>query len=459
MYQMNFSQPAKVHFIGIGGISMSGLAELLLDRGFAVSGSDSHESALTGRLREKGAEVMIGQRAENVKEDVDVVVYTAAVHPDNPEYQEAERRNLPILSRAELLGQIMRNYRQAVAIAGTHGKTTTTSMISEICLTAGVDPTITVGGMLPAIGGNIRIGGPDCFIAEACEYTNSFLQFAPTIGVILNIRADHLDFFKDLDDIRHSFRRFAELLPADGCLVISGEIENLSEITEGLPCKIVTFGLDGDVDYQAVNIRYDEMACGRFEVLRKRESLGEFAVSVPGEHNVKNALAAIAACEELGLKPDRIRDGLVKYTGVGRRFEKKGERDGVRIYDDYAHHPDEITATLTMARNIQKNKLWCIFQPHTYSRTKALLPEFAEALSLADEVVLADIYAARETDTLGVSSEDIAVLLREKGVPARFLKTFEEIEKYVLANCKAGDLLITMGAGDIVKVGENLLLR
>ena len=462
MYQMNFKKPQAVHFIGIGGISMSGLAEILMKEGFTVSGSDAKESQLTEILREKGARICIGQRAENITDEVEVVVYTAAIHPDNPEYQEAVSRGLPLLSRAELLGQIMKNYDEAIAIAGTHGKTTTTSMVSEICLKADLDPTITVGGMLPSIGGNIRIGSSGCFIAEACEYTNSFLNFFPTIAVILNIREDHLDFFKDLQDIRNSFRRFAALTPERGLVVISGEIENLEEITEGLSCDVVTFGLEEDggkakYTYTAKDLAFHGEEGSSFMVLKKGEPFGSFRLKVPGRHNVANALAAIAVADRLGLSPETIAEGLYAYTGVDRRFQKKGERDGYVIYDDYAHHPDEIEATLRMANQVKKGKLWCVFQPHTYTRTKALLPEFAEALSLADEVILADIYAARETDTLGVSSEDIVRLLKEKGTSARYLPTFPEIEKFIREHCGQNDMCITMGAGDVVKVGENLL--
>ena len=467
MYQMNFEKPQAVHFIGIGGISMSGLAEILMKEGFSVSGSDAHESPLTKILEEKGAVVYIGQRAENITDKVEVVVYTAAIHPDNPEYAEAVRRGLPLLSRAELLGQIMKNYDQAIAIAGTHGKTTTTSMVSEVCMRAGLDPTITVGGMLHSIGGNIRIGSSACFIAEACEYTNSFLSFFPSIAVILNIREDHLDFFKDLDDIRASFRRFASLVPEKGLVVIGGEIDNWQGIVEGLPSQVVTFGFvneekgrqPGAFTYMADHVELLGEGGSRFEVWKKGELLGTFRLHVPGIHNVSNALAAIAVTDHLGVPVKEIAEGLSGYTGVERRFEKKGEKNGVAIYDDYAHHPDEIEATLRMANQVKKGTLWCVFQPHTYSRTKALLPEFAEALSLADEVILADIYAARETDTLGVSSEDIVRILQEKGKSARFLPTFPEIEKFIEEHARQNDMLITMGAGDVVKVGENLLAR
>lgn len=457
MYQIDFKKPQTIHFIGIGGISMSGLAEILLKAGFSVSGSDAHESALTERLEKKGARIFYNQCAENVRDGIDVVVYTAAIHPDNPEYAEAVSRGLPMLSRAELLGQMMKNYSQAVAVSGTHGKTTTTSMLTEILLAADVNPTISVGGILHSIGGNIRVGSHDVFVTEACEYTNSFLSFFPTLEVILNIEEDHLDFFHDLDDIRHSFRLFAEKLDADGLLVINSDISDYQEICQGLPCRIVTFGHAADSDYRAADISYDDFARAQFTLLEHGEAVGEIRLGVPGEHNVYNALAAIAAAKAMGISDEAIAGGLEAFVGTERRFQKKGEIAGVTIIDDYAHHPQEIAVTLDAAKHYPHQKLWCVFQPHTYTRTKAFLDEFAEALSAADEVILADIYAARETDTLGVSSRDIAERLEKLGTPVQYFHTFDEIETFILSNCSTGDLLITMGAGDIVKVGERLL--
>lgn len=457
MYQIDFNKPQAVHFIGIGGISMSGLAEILLKEGFRVSGSDAHESTLTKQLEADGARIFYGQRAENIEDGMDVVVYTAAIHPDNPEYAEAVRRGIPMMSRAELLGQLMKNYRHAVAIAGTHGKTTTTSMVTEILLAADTDPTISVGGILHSIGGNIRVGGSDLFVTEACEYTNSFLSFFPTMEVILNVEADHLDFFKDLADIRHSFRLFAEELPADGLLIISSDIKNYQELTDGLQCRVVTVGHQAGSDYAAEDVVYDEFARPSFTVVKHGEPLGTVHLGVPGEHNVYNALAAVAASRAMDIPMEAIIKGLEGFTGTERRFEKKGEIGGVTIIDDYAHHPQEIAATLKAAKNYPHKKLWCVFQPHTYTRTKAFLEDFAEALSHADEVILADIYAARETDTLGISSRDIAVRMEKLGAKVHYFPTFDEIETFILEKCSSGDLLITMGAGDIVKVGERLL--
>ena len=457
MYEIDFKTPLHVHFIGIGGISMSGLAEILLDQGFHITGSDAKESPLTDHLERMGASVFYGQRASNIQDGTDLVVYTAAIHPDNPEYAAAVEKGIPMLTRAELLGQIMRNYQMPIAISGTHGKTTTTSMASHILLEAKKDPTISVGGILQAIHGNIRVGGHETFITEACEYTNSFLSFFPKISVILNIDADHLDFFKDLDDIRHSFRLFAEKLPADGSLIINSDIPDYTQITKGLPCRIVTYGSSSASDYSPANITFDENAHPSFDFCKNGISLGRVTLRVPGIHNVYNAVAAMALADLLDIPVETMEKGLEAFGGTDRRFQKKGEIGGVTIVDDYAHHPTEIRATLTAAQNMPHKTLWCVFQPHTYTRTKTLMDDFAAALSLADKVVLADIYAARETDRLGISSDTLREKVEALGTDAHYFPSFDAIENYLLENCEAGDVLITMGAGDVVKIGEHLL--
>lgn len=457
MYQIDFNHPANVYFIGIGGISMSGFAQLLHDYGFQVHGSDAHESKITDHLESLGIHIIYGQSKENITDDIDFVVYTAAIHPDNPEFKAAQEMGLPMMERAEMVGQVMKNYQNAIAISGTHGKTTTTSMVSHIFLEAQKDPTISVGGILKAIDGNIRVGHSHDFITEACEYTNSFLKFHPTAGIILNIDADHLDFFKDIDDIRHSFRKFAELLPADGALIINADTPKYDEIAKDLPCKVITYSLEKEADYTADNITYDEFGHATFRVLHNGEPIGTCTLRVPGIHNVSNALASIACGQLLELSNEVIFEGLKDFTGTDRRFQYKGQIGGVTIIDDYAHHPTEIEATLHAAKNYPHKKIWCVFQPHTYTRTKALLPEFAKALSLADHVVLADIYAARETDNLGISSANLQELIAQNGTPCEYFPTFDEIENFLLENCTQGDLLITMGAGDVVNIGEQLL--
>ncbi len=457
MYKINFKQPVHVHFIGIGGISMSGLAEVLLKEGFTVSGSDNKPSALTEHLEKSGARVFYGQKASNIIDGIDVVVYTAAIQNSNEEYQEALQKKLPMLSRAELLGQLMHNYDTPIAVSGTHGKTTTTSMLSHVLLSANLDPTISVGGILKAIGGNIRVGNSGVFVTEACEYTNSFLHFFPKISIILNIDEDHLDFFKDLDDIRRSFRKFAELLPADGTLIINGEIPDYEELTEGLPCRVITYGTDPSLNYRAANVAHNERGEVSFDFIKDGEFISRIELSVNGDHNVSNALSALAVADILNISSSDAQKGLKEFHGTNRRFEYKGEFDGVTVIDDYAHHPTEIRASLTSAKYYPHREIWCIFQPHTYTRTKALFPEFVDALSDTDHIILADIYAARETDTLGISSRDLAESLKEKGADAHYFPTFKEIENFCLENCQKGDLLITMGAGDVVNIGESLI--
>ncbi len=456
MYQIDFNHPVSVYFMGIGGISMSGLAEVLLSRGFKISGSDRLRSRLTENLEEKGAVIYYGQRSENITPDIDLVVYTAAISTDNPEWIAMEELNLPRLSRAELLGEIMRNYALPVAVAGTHGKTTTTSMVSEILLQADTDPTLSIGGILKSIDGNIRVGHSKYFVTEACEYTNSFLSFYPKISIILNIEEDHMDFFKDLEDIRNSFHRFAMLLPTDGTLILNGEIENHAGITEGISCPCITYGFSDDCTYYATDITYNELGYPTFVLHAKGHTDITLSLSVPGRHNVSNAMAAMAFADCVGIDRSTAALALQKFGGTERRFEYKGSVAGITVIDDYAHHPTEIEATLNAARNYNK-KVWCVFQPHTYTRTKAFLPEFAKALSLADHVVLADIYAAREKNTIGISSLDLLELVKKEGIPCDYFPSFDEIENFLLENCTQGDLLITMGAGDIVKVGERLL--
>lgn len=460
MYKINFGQPIHIHFIGIGGISMSGLAEILLEEGFTISGSDAKESPLTDKLASEGVQISYPQSAANITSGIDAVVYTAAIHEDNPEFAAAKNTGLPMLSRAELLGQIMDNYVNSVAVAGTHGKTTTTSMLSQVLLAADSDPTISVGGILKAIHGNIRVGHSDVFLTEACEYTNSFLNFHPKYSLILNIEEDHLDFFKDLADIRHSFRRFAENTAEGGTIIINGAIADYEEIVKDLPVSVVTYGLTEACDYYPSDITFDEKGCATYTAMHQGRALTSVKLNIPGMHNVSNSLAVIAAALSLKIELSTITSGISQFTGTDRRFELKGMyKDGVTVIDDYAHHPTEIAATLTAAQNYPHKRIICVFQPHTYTRTKAFLKDFAKALSLADVIVLADIYAARETDTLGISSKNIEDDLKALGKEVYYFPSFDEIENFLQKKCMNGDLLITMGAGDVVKIGENLLMH
>lgn len=467
MHTFDIKKQQHIYFIGIGGISMSGLAELLLFNGHKVTGSDARSSLLTERLEKKGAVIYYDQTVCHIPDDTDMVVYSAAIRPGNPDLDTAAARGIPTLTRAELLGQVMKDYKYSVAVSGTHGKTTTTSMISEILLEAGTDPTLSIGGILQTIGGNFRVGGSDYFVTEACEYTNSFLSFFPYIGIILNIDADHLDFFKDLDDIRHSFHEFARLIPEDGLLIINEEIPRYDEFISDLKCRIITVGKSERCDYYEKDISLDDSAHATFTAVCSDPDIPDrrFTLGVPGVHNVFNSLAAIALADELGIDPAITGRALKGFKGSDRRFQYKGDMpaaDGsgsFSIYDDYAHHPTEIRATMNTALKLNHNELWVIFQPHTYTRTKVLMDDFAEVLAMADHCILTDIYAAREKDNLGISSDTLADRIRAKGRDCIHISAFDDIGKYVSQNCTKNDLLITMGAGDVVNIGEALLQK
>lgn len=460
MFEIDLQTPCTIYFIGIGGISMSGFARLFHENGFSVKGSDSQESKITKQLSSLGINIVYGQRSENITDDIDLVVYTAAIHPDNPEFIAAKAKKIPMMERASMVGQVMKNFKNAIGIAGTHGKTTTTSMLSHVFLEAKKDPTISVGGILDAIQGNIRIGHSENFITEACEYTNSFLKFHPTAEIILNIDADHLDFFKDLDDIRHSFHEYAKLLPKDGVLIINREIPNLSEFTKDLNCQVITYGLNTDADYSATNVHFDEQGYGVFELVHKGIPTGDtIQLHVIGAHNISNALSVIAISLYYGISIEDIKKGLAAFKGTERRFEVKGSFNGVTVVDDYAHHPTEIEATLTAAEKFPHKHLWLVFQPHTYSRTRSLLKEFAQVLSHAENIILADIYAAREADPGDISSQTLQTEIQKTGKEAYYFSSFEEIEKFLQKKCVDGDLLITMGAGNVVNIGEDLIQK
>ena len=457
MYQLDFSKPIHVHFIGIGGISMSGLAEILLKEDFKISGSDAKSSDIIDNLISMGAIINIGQSADNITDGIDLVVYTAAVHSDNPEYAECVRRGIPMLTRAQLLGQIMNNYKYSIAVSGTHGKTTTTSMLSQILLEADTNPTISVGGMLDSIGGNVRVGKSDYFITEACEYTNSYHAFFPYISIILNVDADHLDFFSGIDEIIESFHTFAGNLPDNGHLVVNGDMDCLERVTAGLSCDIITFGLSDKNNYYPINIEADANGHMNYTLVVNGKEQERIHLNIGGTHNITNSLSAIAVADLLGIERRYAIAGLATFGGAHRRFELKGTLGNVTVIDDYAHHPTEIKATLTTATHTPHNELWVVFQPHTYTRTKALFDEFADALKGFDHVILVDIYAAREKDTGLVHSKDLADRIKELGTDAKYFSSFEAVENYLLKNCKKNDLLITMGAGDVYLIGEELL--
>lgn len=445
----------KVHFIGIGGVSMSGLAAILLNAGYKVSGSDSKESELTDRLKNKGAEIYIGHKAENLN-DVDVVVYTAAIPSDNPEIIKAKNLNIELMDRAAFLGYLMKSHHLNVAVAGTHGKTTTTSMISHIALEGNLDPTILVGGDLDIINGNYRVGNSDYFITEACEYKQSFLRFYPYVGIILNIDADHLDFYRDINHIEETFLEFSKLIPNDGYLVGNADDARVRKIMAQSNANIISYGIENG-DLKAVNITFNANGCSTCDVHYKNKFMFSLSLNVPGMHNLSNALAAVAVGIAFDVDNSSITHGLESFGGAHKRFEFKGEKNGVKVVDDYAHHPVEIKATLSTAKNMDNKRTICIFQPHTYTRTKTLFDEFATCFGDADKLILMDIYAAREKDTGLVNSIELGDAIRATGVDCINVHSHEEALNVAKSMLKAGDLFMTVGAGDVVKVGEEFL--
>ncbi len=439
----------RVHLVGVGGVSMAPLAEVLQGKGVAVTGSDMQRSGTVEHLLSLGIPVTIGHRPESV-EGSGCVIRTAAVHNDNPEIAAALAAGIPVFERAQAWGAIMRHYKNALCVAGTHGKTTTTSMCTHIFLAAGRDPSVMLGGTLPILGAGHRVGHGDTIIAESCEYCNSFLSFSPTVAVILNVEADHLDFFKDLEDIKASFRRFAQLVPPGGNVIVNRDNAGARSAVDGL--DVFTFGLEEGADCTAANLTWNR-GLPAFDIVVGGESYAHVSLRVGGVHNVSNVLAAASAAWVLGVPGSAVEEGLDAFTGAGRRFEKKGVFHGADVYDDYAHHPDELRALLTMARTLGYKRVVCAFQPHTYSRTAALFDGFVEALKLADTVVLAEIYAARETDTLGMNSDKLA-----QHIPgAVCCQSLEAVTACLADMAQPGDLILTVGAGNIFLAGEALV--
>jgi UDP-N-acetylmuramate--alanine ligase len=446
-----------IHFIGIDGISMSGLAEILINFGYKVSGSDVKTSNKTLKLESMGA-IIIPYHSEDNITDQDLVVYTAAINKDNPELVKAKKMGIPLLDRATLLGQIMKKYEYSITVSGTHGKTTTTSMISTIMIESGLDPTVHIGAELKSIGGTTKLGGSKYLVAEACEYQGSFLKFNPYLAVILNIDYDHADYFNDINHVKDYFLKFASLIPQEGYIVACIDDANVSWLLDRLSCNKVTFGLNSkNAMLSASNISFSSDGTTTYTLIMNKKEAAEIKLRVTGIHNVSNSLAAIASCYTLGCDLPSIKRGLYSYTGVHQRFELIGVVNNIKIIDDYAHHPSEVKATLKGAKNCNPNKIWCVFQPHTYSRTKFLLDEFATSFSDADTVIVTDIYAAREVDNGEIHSSTLAKLINSHGTKAIYISDFNEIAEYLQSNASTGDLIITMGAGNVGKVGEVLI--
>ena len=452
-FELNLEKGAHIHFIGIGGISMSGLAMLMIDRGYTVTGSDRGESHIIKHLQKKGAKVFIGHDGANV-DGAELVVHTAAVHDDNPEMIRARELGICVIDRAEFLGAVMKQYKNAVGVSGTHGKTTTTGMLTYALLENDTDPTVSIGGELDVIDGNFRIGASDYFLTEACEYTNSFLKFYPRVDLITNIEEDHLDFFSGIEEIRESFRNFA-CLAKDGFVIANGEDENVRIALDSIENKL-TYGLNPGNDFYAGSIKY-ENGYPVFDVLYKDEPVCSIALNVPGEHNILNALATVAVCVVMGLDPKKAALGIGKFCGTKRRFEKKGMCKEAVVIDDYAHHPTEIKATIKAASAVSHNRICCIFQPHTYTRTKTLWNDFVNSFYGVDKLILTDIYAARELPDGETTSEKLAEAIKETGMDVVYIEKFEDIAEYVKSYAEKGDIIFTMGAGTVTDISKYLI--
>ena len=453
----NIKKYKNIHMIGIGGVSMSGIAEILLNFGFNVTGSDASASEITEILNKKGIQVTIGHDLNSIANS-DLIVYSAAIKQDYHEMLEAKRRNIPTIERADFLGELTRCFEDTIAISGTHGKTTTTSMISLCFLEALKDPSIQVGAILKQIDGNYKVGNSEHFIIEACEYVESFLKFSPKAEVILNIDNDHLDYFKTFENIKNAFIKYVKLLPDNGLLVINGDDANCLDLPNYTKAKSLSYGITNKhTDFFAVNIVFDNDGFPEFDVYSKDGFYDKIKLHVPGTHNVLNCLACIALCNEYGISKDIIKSALSKFTGAHRRFEFKGKVNGASIYDDYGHHPTEIVATAKSLMNKKYNESWVVFQPHTYSRTKTLLEDFAKALLNFDNIIVLDIYAAREKNTYNISSKDLVDKIISLGKDAKYIPDFYKCVSYIKENAKENDIIMTLGAGTVTQIGPMLL--
>lgn len=446
----------NIHFIGIGGISMSGLAEILLIEGYKVSGSDNKESRIIDRLRNLGSEIYIGHN-KDIIQGKDLVIYTDAISSDNVELVAARSLNIDVIDRATFLGALMKNYTNSIAVSGTHGKTTTTSMIATITNHGNLNPTILIGGELDDIGGNVRLGTNEYILTEACEYKANILKYFPTMAIILNMDEDHLDYFKSMDHIIDTFVGYGKNLEDSSNLIINTDDENAAIIIENTKANVITFGMDSDCDFKAENISFSKEGYPSYTLNIRNKEYHKITLRVMGKHNIYNSLGAIAATYTLGIPMETISEFINYYNGVHRRLELLGSIDNVKVIDDYAHHPTEIMATLSAIRKATEGKIYCIFQPHTFTRTKILLNSFAKSFMDADEIIIADIYAARELDNGEIHSRDLASRISELGKDSLYLGSFEEIEDYIMKKVKSGDIILTMGAGNVHQIGESII--
>ena len=453
----NIKKYKHIHMIGIGGVSMSGIAEILHHWDFHVTGSDSNYSEIIDKLIKTGIPVTIGHDYDNLAK-ADAVVYTAAVHEDDPEMVRARELGIPIIERCDFLGELTKSFENTIGVSGTHGQTTTTSMVSICFLKANLDPSIQVGGILNQLDGNYKVGNSEHFIIEACEYVESFLKFRPKAEIILNIDNDHLDYFKTFDHIKEAFAKYVKLLPDDGVLVLNGDDKNCLDLAVLTKATTITYGIENtQADFVASNITFNDDGFASFDVHYQNQLFGHFALSVAGKHNVLNALACITLCHYYGISQEAIRQGLQEFTGAHRRLEYKGKVNQASVYDDYAHHPTEIVATKNALYHKKFHEAWVIFQPHTYSRTKSLLDDFANALIGFDHIIITDIYAARETNTYNISSLDLVDKIKELGKECIYLSEFSKIADYIKQNVQENDIILTLGAGTVTNIGPMIV--
>ena len=448
----NLKKYKKIHMIGIGGVSMSGIAEILTNWGFKVSGSDRSDSEILHILNDAGIKTFIGHDAKNI-ENPDCVIFTAAISQDNPELVRAKELGIPVIERSDFLGELTRCYKNTIAVSGTHGKTTTTSLVSLCFVEALTDPSIQVGAIIKELGGNYRVGNSENFIIEACEYVESFLKFSPRSEIILNIDNDHLDYYKNMENVKNAFIKYVKLLPEDGHLVINADDENCLDLPIYSKAPAIKYGIENDdVDFLAKNIIFDENGFPEFDVYKYGEFYGHFELSIPGKHNILNALSCIALCDAYGISEKYIQSALKKFTGADRRFQFKGMLNGAKVYDDYGHHPTEVEATAKALNNKNFNESWVVFQPHTFSRTFHLLDDFAHALLHFDNIILTDIYAARETNTYDISSKNLADAIISLGKDAKYIPSLDDCASYLKENVKKDDIVLTLGAGTVTNI-------
>ena len=446
----------NVYFVGIGGISMSGIAVILKNWNYEVSGSDSTKSSQTDWLERQGIKVNIPQVGDNINSNIDLVVYTAAIKEDNPELVKARELNIPCIERGEFLGELTKLFKDTIGIAGTHGKTSTTSMVSSIFLEAGLDPSIQVGAVLDLINGNYRVGNSDYFIIEACEYHESFLNFKQRSAIVLNIDDDHLDYFKNMDRVVESFENYVSLLPEDGYLVLNRDDERCYSLRESTKAKVISVGKDKRSNWYYDNISYDEDGYPTYDIYHNNELVDKISLKVVGEHNVFNSVCAIALCNAYGIDVSIAKKGLLKYHGASRRLEYKGIFNGAKVYDDYGHHPTEINATVKGIKNKHFNEDWVVFEAHTFSRLKQHLEKFAESLKDFDHIIIMDIYPARETNIYNIHEDDLINELKKYNKEAIHISDYDEIVNYLRDNVKEGDIILTLGAGNVTKIASLL---